>query len=120
MIVRGLDQQHDWTFGQGKANYLTGSDAIKQCIKTKLLSLKGNWFLNLNEGIAWFDYFENHINVIQLERELKLAIASIDGVTEILSFDVLLNSVTRTFLIQITYSDKYNKTNEVEFNVNSN
>lgn len=120
MIVRALDPQHDWTFGRGKANYLTESDAIKQSIKTKLLALKGNWFLEPNDGIAWFDYFEKHPNITELEREIKSTIAGIDGVTEISSFDVLIDNITRIFLIQITYSDKYNNTNEVEFNVNSN
>ncbi|WP_392563446.1 hypothetical protein RHO13_08565 [Orbus wheelerorum] len=120
MIVRELDKNHDWTFGRGKANYLSQSDAIKQCIKTKILALKGNWILNADEGIAWFDYLTKNPNVAQLERDVKNAIASIDGVTEIISFDIGLDSVTRVFLIQITYSDNYNNTNEVEFNVTSN
>lgn len=120
MIVRGLDSDHDWTFGNGRANYLTESEAIKQCIKTKLLSLQNNWFLNFEDGIAWFDYLEKNPNTTQLERDIKAAINSVDGVTSIISFDILLDSITRTFLIQLEYSDKYNNTNEVEFNVNSN
>lgn len=120
MIVRELDGDHDWTFGRGTANYLTESEAIQQCIKTKLLALKGNWFLNTSDGIAWFDYLEKNPNTVQLERDVKAEINSVDGVTSITSFDIQLDSVRREFLIQVTYLDKYNNTNEVEFNVNGN
>lgn len=119
MIVIDLDGEHDWTLGNGRSNYLTESEAIKQCIKTKLLSLKNNWFLSPDDGIAWFDYLEKNPNVTQLEKDVKTAINNIDGVTSIISFDILLDSVTRTFFIQVEYLDRYNNLNEVEFNVNS-
>ncbi|MBC9131310.1 hypothetical protein FcAc13_08305 [Frischella sp. Ac13] len=119
MIVRELDINHDWTFGRGKANYLTGSAAIRQCIKTKLFSLKNNWFLNKDDGIAWFNYLEKNPDTIQLEREIKTAILSVEGVNEIIHFTILLDSITRIFLVQVTYNDKYNNLNEVEYYVDS-
>lgn len=117
MIVRQLDKNHDWTFGNGLANYLDSSDAIAQCIKTKLLSLKRDWFLNRDDGIAWFDYLTKNPNTRQLEIDVRTEIFKIEGVMSIDEFDILLDTDSREFLIQITYTDKFNKTNEVSFNV---
>lgn len=120
MIVRELDNNHDWTFGRSKASYLTGSNAIAQSIKTKLMALKGNWFLNREEGIAWFDYLEKNPNVKQLEVDVRNEILKVSGVVEITEFDIQLDPVERYFLIQVTYIDIYNDTRGVEFNVTSN
>lgn len=120
MIVRELDSSHDWTFGRGFANYLNGSDAIAQCVKTKLLALKRDWFLNRDDGIAWFDYLTKNPNTKQLEIDVRTEIFKVEGVINIDSFDILLDSDTRQFLIQISYTDKFNKTNEASFNVTDN
>lgn len=117
MIVRGLDNSHDWTFGRGLTNYLNGSDAIAQCVKTKLLALKRDWFLNRDAGIAWFDYLTKNPNTKQLEIDVRTEIFKVDGVINIDQFDLLLNPETRQFLIQITYTDKFNNSNEASINV---
>lgn len=120
MIVRELDKNHDWTFGRGKSNYLSKSDAIAQSVKTKLLSLKNDWFLNLKDGIGWFDYLEKNSNTQALEMECKSRILSVKGVVEITFFDIQLNSETRQLLIQVEYNDKYNQSKGVNFNVTDN
>lgn len=120
MIVRQLDNNHDWTFGHGLGNYLDSSDAISQCVKTKLLALKRDCFLNREDGIAWFDYLTKNPNTKQLEIDVRTEVFKVYGVINIDSFDILLDSDTRQFLIQITYTDKFNKTNEASFNVTDN
>lgn len=120
MKVRELDKNHDWTFGHGLGNYLQSSDAIVQCVKTKLLALKRDWFLNRNDGIAWFDFLTKNPNTKQLEVDVRTEIFKVDGVISIDEFDILLDTQTRESLIQITYTDKFNKTNEASFNVTDN
>ncbi|RKS86919.1 hypothetical protein DES39_0125 [Orbus hercynius] len=120
MRVRELDRNHDWTFGRGNANYLSGSDAIAQSIKTKLYALKGDWIFDLNSGIAWFDYLDKNPNAQQLAIDVRTEILKVSGVLEITEFDIKLDPIERHFLIQITYTDKYNDTREVEFNVTNN
>lgn len=119
MIVRGLDNNGDWTFGRGLTNYLTESNAIAQCVRTKLLSLKNDWFLNRDDGIAWFDYLEKNPDIQQLERDIKNIVSNIDGVEMITDFDLLLDNDTRVMQIQIGYDDKYKNSNEVNVNVTS-
>lgn len=120
MIVRELDKNHDWTFGRGKSSYLNKSDAIAQSVKTKLLSLKNDWFLNPKDGIAWFDYLDKNPNTQALEMDCKRAILSVDGVEVITFFDIQLDSETRQLLIQVEYNDKYNQSKGVNFNVTDN
>ena len=120
MIVRGLDNNHDWTFGHGLGNYLDYSDAIAQCVKTKLLALKRDWFLNREDGIAWFDYLTKNPNTKQLEIDVRTEVFKVEGVVNIDSFDILLDTDNRRFLIQISYTDKFNNHNEASFNVTDN
>lgn len=120
MRVRELDKNHDWTFGRSKSNYLNGSDAIAQSVKTKLLSLKNDWFLNRKDGTAWFDYLDKNPNTQALEMDCKRKILGIKGVEEITFFDIQLNSETRELLIQVEYNDKFNQSRGVNFNVTDN
>ncbi len=59
MRVRSITSDGDWTFGKGKANYLTGSKAISQNVKTRLRSFLGDWYLNLDHGIDWINLLGN-------------------------------------------------------------
>jgi hypothetical protein len=51
---RRLDSSWDYTFGNGKGNYLVGIDAIAQAIKTRLLFFQGEWWENLLDGTPMF------------------------------------------------------------------
>lgn len=120
MRVRELDEIGDWTFGRGQANYLDKSEAIAQCVKTKLRALKGNWIINQNDGIAWFNYLDKNPDTRQLEIDIKAELQKIEGITEVNEFDILLDSETRRFLIQISYTDIYGQEKEVSFNASNN
>ena len=120
MKVRQLDDDHDWMFGRGYADYLNSSQAITQCIKTKLQALKSDWFMNRDDGIAWFDYLTKNPNTKQLEIDVRTEIYKVEGVVSIDEFDILLDPETRQFQIHITYTDKFNNTNGASFNVTNN
>lgn len=56
MLMRALDGNGDWTFGQGKQNYLAGQQAVAQNVSTRLKSFKNNCFFDMNAGIDWMTY----------------------------------------------------------------
>ena len=120
MRVRGLDQQHDWTFGAGRSNYLGRSEAIAQCVKTALLSLYGNWFLDLTHGVRWPLYLRKNPDLRAMEQELKRVILSVDGVIKIIEFDVSLDPNTRKCVVSVTYLDQFNEQESVVANVTDN
>ncbi|MDC9606874.1 hypothetical protein [Xenorhabdus griffiniae] len=113
MRVRRLDNHHDWTFGNGRNDYATTSEAIAQSVKTRLLSLHNDWFLNPDHGIRWFDYLRKNPNLMAMESELKGAVLNTDGVTEITYFDIKISADNRQSQIGVTYIDIYGQKNEV-------
>lgn len=113
MKVRRLDSNHDWTFGSGFANYLTGSDATRQCIQTILLSFRFNWFLDEDHGINWFGYFVKNPDVPVMEDDIKRHILAVEGVAELRDLNLQLNTITRQMIITVRYTDIYNITQTV-------
>jgi hypothetical protein len=113
MKVRRLDNNHDWTFGSGFANYATGSDAVRQCVQTILLSFRFNWFLDEDHGINWFAYFVKNPDVQIMEDDIKRHILDVEGVAELLDLQLQLNTITRQMIITVRYTDIYNATKTV-------
>nr|WP_282554553.1 hypothetical protein [Providencia stuartii] len=113
MKVRRLDDNHDWCFGRGRADYNIHSEAIAQSVLTRLLSLKQDWFLNREHGIKWFDYLRKNPNLIAMEAEIKASVLNTQGVEQITEFDIQLNPDTRLMAISVTYIDIYGHKKEV-------
>lgn len=58
MKIRNLDENHDWTFGIGRNNYVMGNTGIALNIKTRLYSFLGNCFFAPEEGLDWWNLLE--------------------------------------------------------------
>lgn len=110
MKVRRLDDDHDWTFGAGLANYATESEAIKQCVVTILLSWRDNWFLALDHGIDWKSYFVKNPNVKIMESDLRRNVRGVEGIYSLDDLRLTLNTVTRHLVVTVRYTDIYSKT----------
>jgi hypothetical protein len=54
MSYRRLDTTWDYTFGDGKNNFLTDQEAVAQAIRTRLLFFQGEWWENLLDGLPMF------------------------------------------------------------------
>lgn len=88
MSVRALDANHDWTFGSGKNNYLSGIPAIIQTIDCRLLEFLGDCCFNLGAGIDWWNFLGSKDEI-----PLRLAISA-----------VILNTPQVTGLLQLSTS----------------
>lgn len=54
MRVRTLDANGDMSFGHGQADFLINSpEAVAQNVRTRLLLLEGEWFLDTTEGLPF-------------------------------------------------------------------
>lgn len=51
MIYRRLTSDGDYVFGQGKAQFLSGSEAVAQAVITHLKLLLGEWWEDVNNGL---------------------------------------------------------------------
>lgn len=112
MRVSRLNSEHDWTFGKGKANYLTGSAAIQQNVKTRLLSFKNDWFLDITANIDWLNILGNKNNEKIIRSEISRVVLATVGVLSIDKFDLAV--VNRVATINIKFTDVFNAQLEVE------
>lgn len=107
MRVRRLDANGDWTFGRGRADYADRSESVAQRVVTRLRSFRGDWFLDLDHGIAWIERMERGNERQQLEDDVKRQILGTDGVERILAFDIAFDGKTRRVTITASLRDIY-------------
>ena len=104
MSVRALDKNGDWTWGQGKANYLTKSAEIAQNITTRVRSFKNDWFLDTDANINWFTILGNLNNQETIRREIERVTIETAGVKSIKKIDIV-TSDSRDASTILSYTD---------------
>lgn len=101
--VRRLDANHDYTFGGGLRNIATGSEAAEQRLRCRLLSVVGDWFLDITHGVPWWQPEQSDTqpimggpwNLAYAEATLKAAILATDGVATLDTFTLSVDGKTR-------------------------
>jgi hypothetical protein len=98
-IVRALNANGDWTWGQGQNNYLSGNAQVAQNISTRLNTFLGECFFATNVGLDWFTFLgtPGSINQLAMNLAVTTTIVNTPDVTGIVSLSVNYLSVTRTF-----------------------
>lgn len=112
MIFRNLDQNSDWTFGQGKSNYIAANPAIGLNIKTRLLSWLNDCFFDQKAGIDWKNRLGSKNQKTLLENDIRRIILQSYGVTGILSFSTSLinRKFSASYEVQTIFSQSYTDT----------
>ncbi|MCS2154343.1 hypothetical protein MUU49_17445 [Scandinavium goeteborgense] len=113
MRTRRIDSNNDWTFGAGRQNYYSGSEAVAQKVLTRLQSFKGNCFFNLDAGIDWITEMEQRNQQRLLEANVKTTILNTRGVMSLNTFSSSWEARNRKLTITASYTDIYGVTNEV-------
>ena len=112
MGFRNLDDNHDWTFGVGRNNYVIENQEIELNIETRVLSFLGDCFFAITEGIDYWNLLEYN-KQDQLENAVMNTIAQTDGVQKVENVDILLGSnrhITLSYTIYTIYSTTLNAT----------
>jgi len=112
MSVRALSAD-DWTFGNGRANYLTKSKEIAQNVKTRLRSFKNNWFLDTDANIDWFAILGNYSNEQTIRREVERVTLETIGVKSIEKIEILTDDA-RNASIKLEYTDIFDESFQTE------
>ena len=112
-ILRSIDENGDWQWGQGLSSFVTGQAAVAQDVKTRLLFFLNDWFAAMNFGIAWFDLCgsknpaaQNGI-ILQTRQMLISAVGGYApyGVTAINSLNVYEDVQTRNLTLEYNIND---------------
>ena len=113
--VRRLDASNDFTFGRGSANYATGSESTEQRLLCYLRGIGGEWFLDTDRFIPWFQAEASDVKPIMgangprdlgyAEALVKAGILGIEGIASIKSFAMAFNVDTRHLSIDAVVLD---------------
>lgn len=106
MIVRALDSNGDWIFGKGKQNYLTGINALKQQIVTRLKSWKGNCFFARMDGVDWNNYLDIGTKNL-LDLDIKRVVLQTGGVLRMRNYSSILATENRNVSVSFTLDTVY-------------
>lgn len=111
MIFRNLNANHDWTFGSGLGNYISGNSAIGLNIETRILSWLNDCFFDLNAGIDWLNRLGNKNQKNLLDLDLKRIILQSYGVTALVSFSSELNGriYMSSYTVNTIFSQGYQR-----------
>lgn len=108
MRVRSITLNGDWTFGKGRANYLTASKAIAQNVKTRLRSFLGDWYLDVKHGVDWINLLGNLNTERRIIRAVERTVLKTFGVVSIGKIEIVQRDNNRGIIIQIYYIDVFN------------
>lgn len=91
MKYRTLDKNWDYTFGHGLQNYLKGSEAVAQAIKSRLWLLYGEWWEDREDGLPLFERIlatsGSDANIDAVNGIIRDRIEGTEGVLNVISFE---------------------------------
>lgn len=86
---------------------VSGPEYVVQKLKVVMLSIEGDWFLNLESGMPYFDEFtEKNISEARVYEIVKLELLNVEEVEEILLLEVNIRS-DRTLYVKFRVSTIY-------------
>lgn len=106
---------HDMTFGQGMANYAIDDEAIGQNVKTRLLLIMGEWFLDDDAGLPYLtEIVKEPTNIDLAESLIKRCILGTLGVNEITAFGLDFDHQTRILSVSATLTTTLGTTKNIK------
>lgn len=104
MIDIALEQSSsDLSFNQFDFSLVDGIDQIRQNLFIRLKFILGEWFLDINEGVPYYeDIFLKNPNQIIVENVFKQEIINTRGIEEILTFESDFNREKRIFYVNFS------------------
>lgn len=101
MSIFKLDADNDLAVENNRFVLLSGSDAIGQNQKTNLKMYFGEWFLDTEIGVPWFQaILGKGSNPAVVDALLKNAIANTPGTISIEDFSLDLDETTRELTLE--------------------
>ncbi len=115
MIVRRLTPDHDMTFGNGLADYAERAEAVAQNVKTRLILLQEEWFLDLSAGVPWLQkIMVKPARLLLANTIIKRTMLKTDGVTKIVSYSTSFDRETRRLNVAATLNTIYDETIDIQ------
>lgn len=107
MIYRKLDQNGDYVFGGNGSCYISGLDAVKQAILTRLRLLLGEWWEDETDGLPLWQKILAARDKKEVERQILNRISGTPHVLAITGYQTEWNGETRKLSIHVEFSSEY-------------
>ena len=108
MRYRKLSADGDYTFGQSQGNFFIDDQAVvAQSIRTRLLLMRGEWFLDKTEGTPYGTAILGAHTKPFYDMAIQERILRTDGVTEISNYSSNLDPTTRKLTVTATVKTVY-------------
>lgn len=108
MKYRKQTSRDDFSFGNGLNDfYIDMPEAVGQAVVTRLLLIKGEWFLNTDEGCDYKNNILGKNRVQKAELEIRRVILETEGVVEIDEFFINFNAETRALNVSAKINTVY-------------
>lgn len=89
MIGKALNSKNDIIIEDGSIKRVSDFAETVQHVRTRLLFYRGEWFLNTEAGVPYFDQiFTKPVNLANIESILKTTILTTPGITKLLQFSM--------------------------------
>jgi hypothetical protein len=111
MRYRALDVNNDYTFGGGQTKFLVDTpEAVAQAVRTRLLLVQGEWFLDKTEGVPYATQILGAGTQATRDVAIQNAILKTEGVKAITSYSSSVDPNTRKFSVSATLDTIYGST----------
>lgn len=107
MKYRRLDDDGDYTFGAGQANYLNDREACAQAVKTRLLLFLAEWWENLKDGLPLWQKVLGARDLATAEQVIKERILKTQHVRGITAYQSFWDGETRQYIINCVIDTDY-------------
>lgn len=95
-----LDRENDLVIEGGNLALIYDGTAVAQAVKTKLQLFQGEWFLDLEAGIPYFEeVIVKNPNLGAIQGIFRKAILEVVGIDELVDLTLSLDRATRTLSI---------------------
>lgn len=116
MIIRALDANGDWKFGQGKQSYKVGQEAVMENIETRLYAFLNDCWFDMTAGIDWLRLLGDKNTREEIVLSARAVILQSYGVVRINHISVSVSAQRRMILqfnIDTIFTSQFNRTLEV-------
>lgn len=113
MISRELID-NDIHVDKGRVAITDGGLQVGQSVQSRLRLFRGEWFLDIQAGLPWYQQVLGTRNMSRAEHLIKREILQTPGVTKLTRFDVTLDRRTRRMKVSFVFVANSGETVEDE------
>lgn len=110
-----LEQEGDLMISEFDLKLTTNSEIVEQRIRQALLTFRGEWFLNTELGLPYYENILAEKNSLQAIKAIFVdAIGKVEGVKELTKFEIKYDNDSRALAINFNLIDDFNNLIEIE------